>query len=374
MLPGAGGAAGFGANIAAFMTSPAGIAAAVALAGVAIHKMTNDPDNYTRASAGFLTAPTPGAAPGQTFSVPAFASGFKPIGFADKKSQQDAIAQIENFRKLDQELVDLINASGGFVNMSRATLAGVGADGRAGTSGTFLGLGGKTTAADLAAMADSYAHQLVKHIDGLTPDTMAKLAGASNASEITEILKALTETNKELKKGVEDLTAAIDLSVDNYLKDIAIGGGQSELSKILTFNEDQQRAQAWENAQQNFQLERQGYSFSTGRWTPRPLLSGTIGGDLMDVPRYATGANSITRDGLGYLHAGEEVKPKRFVDQDRDARSETNSLLLELLNKDGDGLSARDIKILLSMMERSQSDMTQIIKTWEVNGMPAERV
>lgn len=227
-------ASGLMAGMKSLIMGPAGIAVAALIAGKLIHDKTSDPDGYTRSSAGFLTAPTPGAMPGQMFNVNAFASGFKPIGFADKTSQDEALAEINRIRSIDQTLVDLANAAGAFVDMSRATLAGVGADGRAGTSGTFLGKGGKSTEADLAFMADLYAQQLVKHIEGLTPETMARLTGSSSYAEISEILKSVAKSSDDLGEEIQDLSSSLGEYAKDFLNDVASGGGKTELSRVLS--------------------------------------------------------------------------------------------------------------------------------------------
>ena len=46
---------------------------------------------------------------------------------------------------------------------------------------------------------------------------------------------------------------------------------------------------------------------------------------------YAVGSNYIPNDGPAYLHAGEEVTPRPYVDLQREARDETNALLARLL-------------------------------------------
>jgi hypothetical protein len=142
-------AAGSMATITALATNPATIAVAAALA--LLYSAKNDffknPDNYKRSYAGLLTAPTMGAE-SSTFAVDPFASGFKATGIARGASEEAALAQINVFRDLDAAGAELVRKLGGVVDLSMATLAGVGQEGTAGTSGTFLGQGGMTTAAD----------------------------------------------------------------------------------------------------------------------------------------------------------------------------------------------------------------------------------
>jgi len=183
---GAGGG-GFGSTIAALASNPLTWAAGALALGFA-NDWWSDPDGYKRTNAGFFTAPTPGADPSETFTVPAFASGFKPIGYNHGASVSDAMGTINTFGQIDSELVAAINAAGGFVDMSQATLNGVNGDGQANTSGTFMGQGGKTSDADLVYMANLYASQLVRHAQGLSPELFSRLSGAGSVSEILSIL------------------------------------------------------------------------------------------------------------------------------------------------------------------------------------------
>jgi hypothetical protein len=48
-------------------------------------------------------------------------------------------------------------------------------------------------------------------------------------------------------------------------------------------------------------------------------------------PGYAVGSNYIPFDHTARVHAGEEITPRPYVDQQRAARDETNNLLRRLL-------------------------------------------
>jgi phage-related minor tail protein len=48
------------------------------------------------------------------------------------------------------------------------------------------------------------------------------------------------------------------------------------------------------------------------------------------LPSYSIGSNYITQDGPAYIHQGEEITPRPFVDLQRSARDETNALLKRL--------------------------------------------
>lgn len=204
--PTAAGAAGSGliSSMGAFMTSPAGIAAGVLIAGKLIHNKTSDPDNFTRRMGGFLSAPTAGAQ--DTFGVNAFASGFKPTGIAHGGSIANAMANIDQFRFIDQLVTDATKAAGGNINLSGATLGGFGVDGLAGSSGTFFGKTGRTGESDFNTQINSFSAQLARHIEGLAPETLAQLVGASSTEELLLILEGVRVTNEEATQQSETLS------------------------------------------------------------------------------------------------------------------------------------------------------------------------
>ncbi len=184
-----GGAAAGGellAGAGAFMTSPAGIALAVLAAGALIHEKTKDPDGYTRKMAGMLVGPTPGAE--DTFAVDPFASGFRPTGIAHGSDRGTAESVISQFRFIDQTITDAVRGAGGSIDLSRATLGGLGTDAQMGTSGTFLGTTGR--ASSIQEQADYYAVQLARHAGGLSPDVASRLSGATSAQDIVNILSS----------------------------------------------------------------------------------------------------------------------------------------------------------------------------------------
>jgi len=63
--------------------------------------------------------------------------------------------------------------------------------------------------------------------------------------------------------------------------------------------------------------------------TPNHGTTGTAYG-VTKLPGYAVGSNYIPNDGPAYLHAGEEITPRPFVDMQREAREETNALLASI--------------------------------------------
>ncbi len=189
-------AASAGMNVAALASNPATWAIA-ALAFASQNDFWKDPDGYKRSFAGMLTAPTPGAA-GSTFDVEAFASGFRPTGIAHNASRDAAMESIEVYRKLDESLFGFIEKLDGWVDMSNATLAGVGMDGRFGTAGTFIGRGGKTTEDDIAAMVNLYAQQFAAHVEGLDDSLLEAIRSAGSAEKMIDLLSKAVEEHAEV--------------------------------------------------------------------------------------------------------------------------------------------------------------------------------
>lgn len=193
---------GVSAGLAALAANPLTWVAA-ALAVGAANDWWEDPDDFKRANLGFLTAPTPGADPNRTFGIDPFASGFQGQGFARRGSQADAIGVIDKFREIDLLITQATRAAGGVLDLSKATLGGLGEEGLFGTDGTFLGIGSATK--DLTKQLDFFAQQLADNISGLTPETMARLVGATSASEIVSILEELTASNLALVESNDEV-------------------------------------------------------------------------------------------------------------------------------------------------------------------------
>jgi len=184
-------------SLGGFITSPAGIAAGVLIAGKLIHDKTSDPDGFTREIGGMLVGDTPGAT--GTFKVDPFSSGFKPVGIAHGASQEDANKNIDQFRFLDDLITQATILAGGTIDLTRATLGGFGIDGKTGTNGTLFGSTGRTTEQDFANQLNSFSKQIAAQIEGLAPETMARLMGATGAQQIVDILGEVVIANEESK-------------------------------------------------------------------------------------------------------------------------------------------------------------------------------
>lgn len=309
----------FGANAGAFLTSPLGLAIGAAIVGKFVHDATNDPDGFHRAMAGMLVAPTPGAPGSSQFSVTPFASGFAPTGFADgPASQQQALELISQFRGIDKAIVDAVTAAGGRL-ATPGTLGGFGLDGSG--DGTFLGRSQLTTDAEFQLQMNSFAKQLVNHIEGLSPEVIAQLMGATSAQEIVDILEALTTATEQQSAATEQQSAATEqqsaaidantaatvassmsiaqsLGVETSMADInakaaGMGPKKSDPSHGLTLVDDlpgisgpnivdaiwgtpsdQFAANARaDRVQGNLDMIARGYDFVTGTWNPPVLPS-----------------------------------------------------------------------------------------------------
>lgn len=203
---GLGGALG---KIGSMLNNPVGWAIGAALVGKFVHDATNDPDGFHRGISGFLGAPTSGIPVGSTFSVSPFASGFRPTGIADGPvSIADANARIDQFRFIDQTVFDLVSKAGGSLDLSRATLGGFGVDGVG--PGTLFGGSQRTTDAQIQVQIDSFARQLGAHITGLTPDAMARVAGADSAQDLIDVLGELTDAQESSVEAGSTLANVID--------------------------------------------------------------------------------------------------------------------------------------------------------------------
>lgn len=91
--------------------------------------------------------------------------------------------------------------------------------------------------------------------------------------------------------------------------------------------------------------------------------SAMIGKQIFSVkglPQFAVGSNYITHDGPAFIHQGEEITPRPFVDLQRAARDETNALLARLVQ------SSIEIKGEVEKLKDSQhADSMAIVASTE---------
>jgi len=155
-----------------------------------------DPDGYVRSNAGFLVGPTPAAeGSDRAFDIEPFESGFQGKGFNRRGSQEDANKIVDVFREADSLITNAARNAGGNIDLSNATLNGVNEDGQYGTSGTFMGVGGKTS--DLDLQVDFYAQQIANTITGLDEAILSELREAETTIDIVNILENVTANNTQ---------------------------------------------------------------------------------------------------------------------------------------------------------------------------------
>lgn len=74
------------------------------------------------------------------------------------------------------------------------------------------------------------------------------------------------------------------------------------------------------------------------------------------LPSFAIGSNYIQHDGPAYIHAGEEITPRPYVDLQRSARDETNSLLARLV------ANSTELRAELKTLTENQTKDNAVIK------------
>ena len=184
---------GIKAAVGTLLTNPLTWGAGALLLAVK-NDFWKDPDGYVRSNSGLLVGPTPAAeGSDRAFDIAPFESGFQGTGFNRRGSQEEANKIIDVFREADSLITKAARNAGGNIDLSKATLNGVNEDGQYGTSGTFLGVGGKTSNLDL--QVDFYAQQLANTITGLDADTLKQLKSAETTVDIVNILENIAANN-----------------------------------------------------------------------------------------------------------------------------------------------------------------------------------
>ena len=200
---------GIGGAATSLLTNPLTWGAGALLLAVK-NDFWKDPDGYVRSNSGLLVGPTPAAeGSDRAFAIKPFESGFQGTGFNRRGSQEDANKIIDVFREADSLITKAARNAGGNIDLSKATLNGVNEDGQYGTSGTFLGVGGKTSNLDL--QVDFYAQQLANTITGLDADVLKELKSAETSVEIVNILENITANNtqSQTKQGASFSTTQV---------------------------------------------------------------------------------------------------------------------------------------------------------------------
>lgn len=153
-----------------------------ALGGAALAAKLLDSGGTMSGNAGMLIRDTPGA-DGRTFDVPAFASGFDPVGFARREDQGAATQVIDVFRADDAVLTALAKASGIDVSYSANNFGGYDEKGRG--NGLFFGQAnedGDNTAVPLDQQRTQFVSQWLRGLGGQVDQSLINDAlGAGNA-------------------------------------------------------------------------------------------------------------------------------------------------------------------------------------------------
>lgn len=153
--------------------------AAAAAAAMALSKKETPSSN-----AGFLLRPVGDG--DRQFDVPAFDSGFDPVGFARREDQSAAVQVIDTFRQYDAALTGIAKAAGLSVNYSANNFGGFSEKGTGG--GLFFGQAGEsgrgTTSAPIDQQLTQFVSQWVRGLSGqvdqsLISDVLA--AGSADA-------------------------------------------------------------------------------------------------------------------------------------------------------------------------------------------------
>ncbi|MFG0244174.1 MAG: hypothetical protein ACF8R9_15435, partial [Phycisphaerales bacterium JB054] len=355
--------------------------AGLGLGALGLGKLFNNDDGYKRSYAGLVTAPTPGAA-GLTFDIPAFASGFAPQGVAHRASQQEAIQQIQMFRDIDARITQLTRDLGGNIDLSQATLSGVGAEGQFGTQGTFLGMGGMTTAEDLAQMANMFAGELVDHISGLDDELMQAVEAANSADEA---IRLMTEALQEQEEALSPMEKAQKQAADSIVQ--AYESGLNELDSIrLAYDKFQQFAERGLTAAQiaNFTgLMESEINSVLSRGAAMASSTGAIAGlsgqqgltGFFDMDTF----KQISQQSLG-LHGSHADGLKRVPFDGYRAELHKNERVLTATETDsldkmqaGMGIVTDKMQRLMSMSAVYIKRMNEILDDWDQRGLPDTR-
>lgn len=171
---GAGGLAGIGSSVAGAASSAwGGITGALgaipgwgwALIGTAAAAKMLDSGGTMSGNSGFLVRGVGGGE--NQFDVPAFDSGFDPVGFARREDQGAAVQVIDTFRQYDSALTAIAKASGLNVNYNSNNFGGFNEKGNG--NGLFFGSAnedGRNTAVGIDQQLTQFVGQWVKGLSG----------------------------------------------------------------------------------------------------------------------------------------------------------------------------------------------------------------
>jgi len=150
-----------------------------ALAGAAAAAAALSKKETPSSNAGFLLRPVGDG--DRQFDVPAFDSGFDPVGFARREDQTAAVQVIDTFRQYDAALTGIAKAAGLSVNYSANNFGGFSEKGAGG--GLFFGQAGESGSGTTSAPIDQQLQQFVSQ-------WVRGLSGQVDQSLISDVLAA----------------------------------------------------------------------------------------------------------------------------------------------------------------------------------------
>lgn len=209
MLAGAGAAlSGAGSSIMAGIAAIPGwgwAIGAAALAAAALSKKETPSGN-----AGFLLRPVGDGE--RQFDVPAFDSGFDPVGFARREDQSAATAVIDTFRQYDAALTGIAEAAGLSVNYSANNFGGFSEKGQGG--GTFFGTAnedGRTTNVPVEQQLTQFVGQWIRGLSGqVDPALINDVLAQGSADEMLKRAAMLAGVDASAANGLDYVPS------DNY--------------------------------------------------------------------------------------------------------------------------------------------------------------
>jgi len=158
----------------------------LALAGAAAAAAALSKKETPSSNAGFLLRPVGDG--DRQFDVPAFDSGFDPVGFARREDQTAAVQVIDTFRQYDAALTSIANAAGLNVNYGSNNFGGFNEKGQGG--GLFFGSAnedGRATSVPVEQQLNQFVGQWIKGLGGQVDQSLiSDVLAAGSADEMVK--------------------------------------------------------------------------------------------------------------------------------------------------------------------------------------------
>ena len=229
----AAGTGGFGSALAA-----AGPYAAAIVAAYLVGKALDSGGTPTR-TAGLTMAKTSGMSAGNIFSMPAFASGFAPLGFKQNATNEEAMAAVAPLRELDSALTTITKEAGYNVNLRGHTFSGLGVEGTG--AGTVLGRfieDGKLKGQSIEKQMDNYAVEWIKAVgarNNVASSDLNSIIGEGTAAGIigraTQVLQMTPSPAAPAGMSESSKTLTVNGSHQGGLESVPFDGYIAELHK-----------------------------------------------------------------------------------------------------------------------------------------------